>query len=304
MAADKIKISRRAANLEALRALNVRQRLLTKSATRDVRPLCAVHSLRRMRCAITQGKSRVFFHDSCHIPRKQTWQPQVCLLDVNLFGHFPLVDLLCTMSLSFAQAVLQLRSVCGARGAIGDTTRIDGLDGAVEETFVGSIETPQRINVDTDFPERNFPFAVSRDSHAVTGQRSIAFDASTFAGSAEARIPPGRPVNRMLVRLPALATNRHDSESGINRRALESEIHRDHRRQHFCFMLMFDLEIENVIVSQNPNVVLSSADNNGVAWKIAARATEGHDNHHENLAVGNRDLLHVTGNDESGDDVE
>lgn len=160
-------------------------------------------------------------------------------------------------------------------GTIGAPTTVLTSDGNFRHTFVGSVDAPQRIDVNTRFPERNFPFVVHEvPSVSVGGLTVSVYDISTIADPPDAnryrmRVPPGPPHNRILARIPSLRhwhTNqlRYQAALGDYMDANTRTAHintenaiteNPEERGWFSVMLVFPQNVDNVILSQSRNVV-------------------------------------------------
>ena len=103
----------------------------------------------------------------------------------------------------------KLNGIRGARGAIGSPTTVCVGNGTVE-TFVGSKQALQRIDVNVLFPERNFPFLIELVPEVLEGSLPLTvFDISVMVDYADVnkwqlKVPKGKPYNRVLCQIPAL----------------------------------------------------------------------------------------------------
>ena len=164
------------------------------------------------------------------------------------------------------------RRLYGARGRLGDRTRVIGSGGTMVDTFIGSEIAPQRIDVDPAFPERHFPFLVTKVPSVPSRYfPNLVFDTyhiSMTLSAADATqvvltVPTGPPSNRVLACIPTLSYWQSDMaryHAALNpgcretREAymdLENSIGENPERQHFYLMLVFPEDLDNIPFSND-----------------------------------------------------
>ena len=169
-------------------------------------------------------------------------------------------------------AELTMRRVLGAHGRLGTSTRTMNLDGSLNQTFVGSESAPQRIDVDTNFPERNSPFLIVHVNQAADQNNTYheAYNISLPVDVPDIEkltlsIPPGPPFNRVLARFPVLSHWSTNGErlceafspgqrcNGFRDAYLEflRDVEEDEDRVWFYAMLVFPTDVDNTIFSGN-----------------------------------------------------
>ena len=195
---------------------------------------------------------------------------------------------------------LKMRAIRGAYGSIGMPTSVFFGNGTLD-TFVGSKQAPQRIDVNIHFPERNYPFLIEIVPEVLEDHLPITlFDISTVIDYPDINnwlfsIPKGAPYNRALCRFPSL--NYWHTEMEIYHRKLKcattktkhkttaTAVKEDQERKHFYIMLNFPFMIENMVISKsrskvksNLNIMKNKPSHIGVdlagsalAWRIAVR---------------------------------
>lgn len=204
----------------------------------------------------------------------------------------------------------KMNAIRGARGAIGQPTTVQLGNGTVE-TFVGSKIAPQRIDVNVLFPERNYPFLIEVVPEVLEGSLPLTiFDISAIVDYPDvnkwvAKIPKGKPHNRVLFQIPSLRYWHTVMEvyhkkltcetTKTKHKSTATAVTEDEERQSFWIMLNFPgVEVENVVISKSRNNVKSVLNvmkhkpahigqdlvGTGLAWRIAVkeevdRAVEG-----------------------------
>ena len=169
-------------------------------------------------------------------------------------------------------AELTMRRVLGAHGRLGTSTRTMNLDGSLNQTFVGSESAPQRIYVNTNFPEQNSPFLIVHVNQAADQNNTYheAYNISLPVDVPDIEkltlsIPPGPPFNRVLARFPVLSHWSTNGErlceafspgqrcNGFRDAYLEflRDVKEDEDRVWFYAMLVFPTDVDNTIFSGN-----------------------------------------------------